>query len=137
MAWIRVGRFKDFKGSDSLLIEADSNGLELFIAFLRDAQRSPAGLDIASCQAATVHGNFSLIVENVENDRGLSVESPQELRWRRSLGAWAGVIDELQEMLRAGKPCHQFLDGPHDDLQVIAAIGEYGDDWWRSLSANL
>jgi hypothetical protein len=24
---------------------------------------------------------------------------------------------------------HQYLDGPRDDVQVIASIGEYGDDW--------
>jgi hypothetical protein len=25
----------------------------------------------------------------------------------------------------------QYLDGPRDDVQVIASIGEYGADWWR------
>ena len=27
--------------------------------------------------------------------------------------------------------CHQYLEGPRDDMQVIASIREYGDEWWR------
>jgi hypothetical protein len=26
---------------------------------------------------------------------------------------------------------HQYLEGPRDEVQIMASIGEYGDAWWR------
>jgi hypothetical protein len=48
--------------------------------------------------------------------------------WRRSQDGWADVVDKLAAM--EGSGCHQYLDGPRDDLQVMVSIGEYGDGWW-------
>ena len=56
------------------------------------------------------------------------------------------VATFLVRLLQAGKqflrdtsvvnaieaPGPQYLDGPRDDVQIMASIGEYGDEWWRS-----
>jgi hypothetical protein len=39
------------------------------------------------------------------------------------------IIDKLAA-LKTGA-CHQYLDGPCDDVQVMASLGEHGDAWWR------
>jgi hypothetical protein len=49
--------------------------------------------------------------------------------WQRSEQGWAEVIDKLAAM--EGGACHQYLEGPSDDVQVMASIGEYGGSWWR------
>jgi hypothetical protein len=42
---------------------------------------------------------------------------------------WTDVVEKLAAMETG--PGHQYLDGPRDDVQVMASIGEYGDEWWR------
>jgi hypothetical protein len=37
-------------------------------------------------------------------------------------------MDLALSLTRAG---HQYLDGPRDDVQVMASFGEYGDEWWN------
>ena len=40
------------------------------------------------------------------------------------------IIEKLDVM--EGGACHQYLDGPRDDFQSMASIGEYGDEWWTN-----
>jgi hypothetical protein len=49
--------------------------------------------------------------------------------WQRSEEGWIGIVEKLGAMgTGAG---HQYLDGPRDDVQVMASFGEYGDQWWN------
>jgi hypothetical protein len=41
-----------------------------------------------------------------------------------------GRFSVSTEAMEAGA-CHQYLEGPRDDMQVMASIGEYGDEWWH------
>jgi hypothetical protein len=49
--------------------------------------------------------------------------------WQRSEEGWAEAIDKLAAMQTG--VCHQYLDGPLDDVQIMASIGEYRDAWWQ------
>lgn len=59
-------------------------------------------------------------------DAGLSRVAETELVWRRSEAGWLEIIEKLENMDAAA--CHQYLDGPRDDVQVMASIGENGHD---------
>jgi hypothetical protein len=42
---------------------------------------------------------------------------------------WTDVVEKLAAMETG--PGHQYLDGPRDDVQVMASFEEYGDEWWN------
>ena len=77
------------------------------------------------------HGAVGVSLERSLDDVGLVAGSDRNFIWRRSSQAWANIVAKLQAMQGAG-PTHQYLDGPADTLQVMAAIGEYGEAWWNS-----
>ena len=79
-----------------------------------------------------VHGDLTCSLEIVAEDRGLAVHGPRALCWRRSSEGWQDVVGKLQVLEAAVAPGHHYLNGPSDDLQVMAAVGEYGEEWWRS-----
>ena len=67
------------------------------------------------------------------HETGLVRTARTEFMWQRSEQGWAEVIDKLAAM--EGGACHQYLEGPSDDVQVMPSIGEYGGSWWRRHGA--
>jgi hypothetical protein len=131
MAWIRIGRFDDFKGSNTLFIESDEAGLQSLIDVIEAVGLSGKPSTLEQCPGVVAHGGIRVAVERSLKDIGLVAAGNRLFVWRRSTEAWADVVQKLRAMQHAG-PCHQYFDGPADDLQVMTAIGEYGDGWWNS-----
>jgi len=111
------------------LLDVDRDGLQSLIAWLRVIMSSGRNTTIGDCPAAVVQSGLHVEVLGAADDAGLVRISGGHLAWRRSGEGWSEIIDKLTAM-EAGA-CHQYLDGPRDDLQVMASIGEYGDAWWR------
>jgi hypothetical protein len=129
MASIRVGFFEDFKGADTLLLDVDREGLKALIAWLQTATSSGRGIAISHCPGALVQSGLRVNLSRASADRGLVRTAGTEFEWQRSEEGWAEVLDKLAAMdIGAG---HQYLEGPSDNVQVMASIGEYGDSWWR------
>ena len=134
MPFIRIGHFDDFKGSKTLPIECDDEGLRTLIELIRDVATSgePSILerhpDVIAC------GAVGISLERSVDDVGLIAGSDRNFVWRRSSQAWATIVAKLLAMQGVG-PAHQYLDGSADILQVIVAIGEYGEPWWSSHTA--
>src|SRR5262245_34170503 len=129
MASIRVGFFEDFKGAGTLLLDIDHEGLNALIAWLQSAASSGRTIAISQCPGAVVPSGIHVDLSRTPNDRGLGRTARTEFTWQRSEEGWAEVADKLAAM-KSGA-CHQYLEGPTDDVQVMASIGEYGDSWWR------
>ena len=130
MGSIRIGRFDDFKGLNTLLIEADEEGLESLIELIRQVERSGQSSRLDQCPGAILYGSVSVIAERSPDDIGVVAPNGRDFVWRRSPLAWTEVVEKLQAMQNAG-PCHQYVGGPTDHLQVMIAKGEYGDAWWK------
>jgi hypothetical protein len=130
MAWIRIGRFDDFKGAETLLIEADSTGMDTLIGVIHRLRRSGTPMRLDQQSGAQVHGDLAIVVEVVPRDEGISASGPNQLHWRRTSEGWADIVGKLRALREAEDPGHHYLDGPADSLQVMAAIGEYGEAWW-------
>lgn len=128
MGSIRVEFFEDFKGADTLLIDVDHEGLHDLIAWLRDVMSLGRNAALSDCPGVGVQSQLRVDILRVPDDTGLVRVAKREFIWRRSKDGWTDVVDKLAAMETAA--CHQYLDGPRDDVQVIASIGEYGDDWW-------
>ena len=129
MAFIRIGFFEGFKGADTLLLDIDHDGLQSLIAWLRVVTAAGRNTTIGDCPGAVVQSGLHVEVLGAANDEGLVRISGRQFAWRRSEDGWAEIIDKLAAM--GPGDCHQYLDGPHDGVQVMASIGEYGDAWWR------
>jgi hypothetical protein len=108
VAFIRVGFFKDFKSADTLMIDIDHEGLHTLIAWLRMDMPSGLMTPISNCPASVIQSGLQVKLLRVVEDVGIVRTAAME----------AGA-------------CHQYLDGPRDDLQIMASIGEYGDAWWQ------
>jgi hypothetical protein len=132
MTWIQVGRFDDFKGSDTLLIDCDQNGLQSLIDVLKDVGTRGEASTLGQCVGAVVHGGISVAVERSRKDVGLVAAQSRDFLWQRSSEAWLEVVEKLEAMQRSG-PGHQYLsNAPADVLQIIVSVDEYGEDWWST-----
>lgn len=129
MGSIRVGFFEDFKGADTLLIDVDHEGLRGLIAWLREVMSSERKAWFSDCPGVSLQSRLRVEVLRVLDDIGLLRMAETEFVRRRSEDGWMEIIEKL-DVMEAGA-CHQHLDGPRDDVQVMASIGEYGDAWWR------
>lgn len=129
MAPIRIGFFNDFKGADTLLIDVNAEGLRGLIAWVREVMTSSRQIPLDACPGVTLQPGTHVEVSCVRDDAGLLRTTGGAFVWRRSEDGWKDIVDNLVAMQTGG--CHQYLDGPRDDVQVIASIGEYGDEWWR------
>lgn len=129
MPSVRIGFFEDFKGADTLLLDVDREGLNKLIAWLQTATSSDRRTPISSCPGCVVQAGLAVDLLRAVDDTGLVRAAGTEFVWQRSEDGWAEVIDKLAAMESGA--CHQYLEGPADDVQVMASIGEYGDSWWR------
>jgi hypothetical protein len=129
VAFIRVGFFEEFKGANTLLLDVDREVLNALIAWLQTATSSDRRTPISSCPSCIVQAGVAVDLLRAVNDTGLVRAAGTEFVWQRSEEGWAEVIDKLAAMDIGA--CHQYLDGPRGDLQIMASIGEYGDAWWH------
>ena len=130
MAPIQVGRFDQVKGADTLLIEVDTGGLTTLVESFRAlAEGAQERVEFHKLPGVIPHGGTTLIGEVSARDVGLRELRPGQLIWRRSLDGWTDLADKLAA-LDGVSSGHQYLDGPADNIQVVAAIGEYGESWW-------
>jgi hypothetical protein len=135
VAFIRIGYFEDFKSADTLLIDVDHDGLHAFIAWLRDAIESGQRKTISDCPGAVVQAGLHIELLRSRDDIGILRTAEGAFVWQRSEDGWADIV-ELLDAMKAGAG-HQYLDGPRDEIQAMASIGEYGIEWWNSLEGRL
>ena len=79
--------------------------------------------------AVRSHGDITFVAERSTEDVGLIERQRGQFLWRLSRTGWADFAEKVLTLqdVPAG---HQYLDGPTDNLQVIVAVGEYGERWW-------
>src|SRR5262245_33089648 len=129
MGSIRVGFFEDFKGADTLLIDVDADGLRGLLGWLRDVMSSDRKVLLSACPGVTLQPGLRVEAFRSRDDAGLLRTAPMAFVWQRSEDGWTDIV-ELLTPLEAGAG-HQYLDGPRDEVQVMATIGEYGNDCWN------
>ena len=134
MAFIRIGFFEDFKSADTLLIDVDRDGLHALIAWLRDAMESGQRTTISDCPGSVVQAGLHIDLLRSRDDVGILRTAEGAFVWQRSEDGWADIV-ELLAALKSGAG-HQYLDGPRDEIQAMASIGEYGIEWWNSLEGR-
>lgn len=134
VAFIRIAFFEDFKSADTLLIDVDRDGLHALIAWLRDAMESGQRATISDCPGSVVQEGLHIELLRSRDDIGILRTAEGTFVWQRSEDGWADIV-ELLAAMKSGAG-HQYLDGPRDEIQAMASIGEYGIEWWNSLEAR-
>jgi hypothetical protein len=99
------------------------------IAWLRDVISSDRKVLLSACPDVNLQAGLRVEVFCSRDDAGLLRTAETAFVWQRSEEGWTDIVEKLGAMgTGAG---HQYLDGPRDDVQIMASFGEYGDEWWN------
>lgn len=135
MPVLRIGFFEKFKLNDSLLLEGDAESIQTLSTLLRTVASSKQPIQLDQCQGVVAYGGVRVTADFSSEDFGLVATSRRSFSWRRSAEGWADVVDKLASVCSSDHPCHQYLDGPSDDVQAIVSLEEYGEAWWADQAS--
>ena len=91
MPLIRIGHFDDFKGSNTLFIECDDEGLRSLIDLIRDVAASGEPSILERHPDVIAYGAVGVSLERSIKDVGLVAVNDRSFVWRRSSEAWERV----------------------------------------------
>jgi hypothetical protein len=131
MAFIRVGLFENFKGADTVLIDMDREGLRTVVAWLQATMLSGGRTAIRDCPGSVIQPGLHVDLVSAKDHTGLLRVEGMTFVWRQSEEGWTEAAEKLAAMQIGA--CHQYLESPQNNTQVIASIGEYGEAWWRDV----
>ena len=125
---VHIGFFRDFKSSDTLLIDGDSDGLRQLADELRGLARNGVTIEIHKLAFVQIHHGIRITATRAEWGTGASIDD-RDISWTQSESGWRSTAEKL-ETLTTGAPGHQYLDADGDQITVEASRGEYDDAWW-------
>jgi hypothetical protein len=130
MGRIRVGFFQDFKSSDTLLIDGDSDGLRLLSStFWQLATPGTTQVAIHEFPFVEIHRGLQIYASRSDRDAGAAFEDAGVIAWICSKAGWESAADKVDILCKEGSG-HQYLDDS-SNIVVMASIAEYGELWWR------
>jgi hypothetical protein len=124
MAKVRLGYFEDFKSNNTLLMEADDEGL------IQLATGEPESVQIHTLAFVETHGGLHLTAHRVPRDRGPSVHAATEFQWWLTGPSWEAAAEKVQALVH-DIPAHQYLEVPLAHVDVQISKDDYGDEWWE------
>jgi hypothetical protein len=129
---LRIGYFEDFKSSNTLLLEADADGLRALAQLFRSL--AAGTLDTLGLHDLPfVEAHHGVLVTATRSARDLGArrgDAGPSFRWQRTEDGWRDAADKL-DVLSQYAEGHHYLDGDEDEVVIQVSKGEYGDDWWR------
>ncbi len=133
MTSVRIGYFEDFKSSDTLLLEADAEGLRALAETFRSlAAGTLDRLALHELPFVQVHHGVQLIATRSNHDRGTRrSDAGNAFLWERDADGWQDAAEKL-DVLTQCDGGHHYLDADDDQVVVEISRGEYGDDWWHT-----
>ncbi len=135
MTRVRLGFFEDFKSSDTLLLEADCEGLQaLAVVFRSLAAGTHEVLALHELSLFEVHHGVQLTARRTSRDHGTRrLNAGTAFLWERTSDGWVDAAEKL-EVLTRYEGAHHTLDAEDDEVVVQVSKGEYGDGWWLTHS---
>jgi hypothetical protein len=131
LATARLGYFEDFKSSDTLLIEADSEGLRKLAELLRSLARGSAKVVTIHTQPfVESHHGVTLTASLGRRDFvARTGDASKEFRWERTASSWGEAADKVWALAERDAG-HQYLDLDEDEVVIEVCTGEHGDAGW-------
>lgn len=64
-----------------------------------------------------------------ERSRGMRIEDVEQSKFRWTLSKEDAIrnAEKVFAVIKSKEPCHHYLDGPSDDVEVVVSKGEYPD----------
>ena len=133
MTRVRIGYFEDFKSSNTVLLEADAEGLRALAEMFRSlAGGTVDGLELHDLPFVEIHHGVQLTATRGVRDRGTRrADVGNAFLWERTPDGWEDAAEKLDVLTQYGEG-HHYLDADEDQVIVQVSRGEYGDDWWRT-----
>jgi hypothetical protein len=130
---VRIGYFQDFKSSDTLLLEADADGLRALAETFRSLAAGTLNrLALHGLPFVEVHHGVQLTATRSNRDRGTRhTDGGTAFLWERDATGWEDAAEKL-DVLTQCEAGHHYLDADGDQVVVEVSKGEYGDDWWHT-----
>lgn len=125
---IRVGFFRNFKGSDSVLIDADHKSMAALQRLFSRLASGSSPLDITAESDVIRYRNIALLAELSETNGRVRETTTGLLKWSGTSAYWTDAEAKIVALcgVKAG---HQYLV-EEGAVQVVVSLGEYGADWW-------
>lgn len=132
MICVRIGYFEDFKSSNTLLLEADVEGLRALAKMFRSlAGGTLDNLALHKCPFVEVHRGVQLTATRAVRDLGARrVNAGNAFQWERTADGWKDAAEKIEVLAQYGEG-HHYFDADEDEVVVQVSRDEYGDDWWR------
>jgi hypothetical protein len=124
VATARLGYFEDFKSSDTLLIEADSEGLRKLAELLRLLERGSAKIVTIHTQPF-VERHHGIALTAFLGRRDLVARTGDEsrqFRWERTASSWGEAADKVWALAERDGG-HQYLDLDGDAHRFYQRLG--------------
>lgn len=131
MSRVDLGYFENFKSSDTLLMEGDTDGLRNLAQVLRSLHNgSAAVVEVDALPFVQSHHGVRLTAKRSRRDLVTRAEdASNSFTWERTEAGWQDVADKL-EVLVGCREGHHYFDAAHEQVMVEVAKGEYGNNWW-------
>lgn len=132
-AALHMGFFKNFKASDTLLLEDDAAALGRLAAALRSlAQGDCESLALHKLPFVEVHHGVEVTAEHADGDNGIRcTDRSNAFVWQRNEAGWHDAAKKVKVLIRSPGG-HHYLDAEADEVTVEVSKGEFGDDWWAA-----
>lgn len=131
--YIRIGFFEKFKGEDSVLIEADINGLLEIETVLLNLTEYKKEFNTKDLELLDNKHCLKIQMTSGNQNDGLR-KSGDNYKWTLTPEKWNDLREMTTVLIKNSTGGHQYLDSdtsPFDDLQVVLSFDEYGIDFWE------
>lgn len=133
MTHVRLGYFENFKGTDTILLCGDGEGLQRLAKHLRtleDANADPVNLHLLPF--VQVHGGIELTAYPVDRELGIRRTGlGSRFAWHHSQEGWLESAEKIEAVVRGGGGHGYLGETPAGDAVVVVSKGEYDEDWWE------
>ena len=127
---LRMGYFPNFKGANSVLLAADSEGIRFLLAAIAKATSDPARA-IPLHESAQVSAKLPASVYVALNAKGVR-RIPANTYYLDVSGDARLNVEGLLEPLAEASAGHQYFDLYPKHVMVVS-VGEYDRFWWDQV----
>jgi hypothetical protein len=127
---LRMGYFPNFKGADSVLLAADSEGIRFLLAAIARATADPAHAVPLheSAQVSAKHPASVYVALNIKSMRRVAANA----YYLNVSGNARLNVEGLLEPLAEASAGHQYFD-LYPRHVLVVSVGEYDSFWWDRM----
>lgn len=136
--YIRIGFFENFKGEDSVLLEADIYGLLEIETILLKLSENKKEFNTRDFKLIDKQHSLKIQMNSGDTNDGLR-RSSDVYNWTLTPEKWNDLREMTTVLIKNSNSGHQYLNSdtsPFEDIQVVLSFDEYGIDFWEKFDAK-